>query len=301
LLIVAAFASAAQSLIAPAAHARDGTAYRVIQEAPISQLTTLKGSLTFLGISISHPPEPILFGGPGAELSQEYLDPSYDPGLVDLSPRETFRASEAELHAMLDSIATVAALTDELQDDRPLLSLVLAITVKGKPKRFEAVLNTTNTRLLLGRMRGALRSNAEADRVLADLACGFGMLTEATPVEATSQLAIKYDDGRHADRSRELSTRVRLTNMSDQAIRAPIYLVIALKGSGVRVTNLSGYTCQPLRMGAPPVLLGTPYIRLPVTLALAPSGTIECLVDFHVDDFQPVEFVARVFSGSGDP
>lgn len=280
--------------------AKGDTAFRMLQETPINQLKALKGGLTFRGFSLGHSPAPVRFGGLDAELSAEHLEPQYDPRIADVTPRMTFRASETELHAMLDSIATVPALRDESPDKRPFLSFVLANTSNGKITRFEKVMNAANTRLLLERMRSALQANAAAERVLVELACGFGMLSTATPVEATSQCTITCDDDPHADRTREQVTRVKLTNTSHRAIQGPVYLIISLTGPGVRLVNASGTTCQPLRMGSPAVLIGTPYIRLPVAEALPPNGAVEVLLNFHIDDNQPVRLAARVFAGPGD-
>jgi len=287
-----------------AAPAQGNAPLSYFQSLPASHLQTLHGKLSYLSLSWHGSPRSVIFAGPNATPSVSPFVPFYDPRVAydhdSAPPPDQFTASVTELDGMLDSIATVAAVVDTTPDATNLLEFALIDTAGGSPMVFESRVSADNARLLLGRMRGALQNNGDAVALLNGTACELGVLSAATPTERTSQIAFDYGGVRRNWAKGEFVGKIKVTNTSNPAISAPVYLVLVLSAPNVSLVNASGYACQPLRTGSPPVQMGTPYILLPVIGSLARNASVEVQVHFKCSEFDPPNMTGRVFAGPGD-
>ena len=193
---------------------------------------------------------------------------------------------------MIESVGAVPSIADGGVDSNPGLSFAMSV-VKGDTVRvFESMLDTTDARLLFGRLLGALASNAAGAKQVVLYACSRGLLPGPTATDVTAQVSV-VTRGFRKDRAHgQYVGKVRLTNTGVLAIPAPV-VVAFFPGENITLVGSSGRTC-----GVWPY--GVPYIEIPVGGALAPGAHVGAVLRFENPDDAPISFAPyRIYAGPG--
>ncbi len=154
-------------------------------------------------------------------------------------------------------------------------------------------------------MRGALRAdpkdisimnggaNYEAMTALQSYGCALGLLPTAIPaMDVTNAVSVRRS-GLRFNRERRFECTVTLTNTSQQAIRAPISLVVDLS-SNIRLANAHARTC-----------ITTPVGREFLTIPLPgdvfkPGQSLETVLVFAGSEGEDIEFTTKVLAAPGE-
>jgi len=211
---------------------------------------------------------------------------------LDSSQPQTFKCSSQEMATVIDSIATLPNVTDGGVDLGGTFSLSFSVVEAGVTKVFESVLDTTDSRLLFGRLLGGLPSNAVGRDAITQFACSLGLLPGPTVTDVSSRLSIVTRGFRKDRPTGRYVGRVRITNTSGQPIASPVILAF-FPGENITLVGASGSTCAVFPHGAP-------FVTLPVGAALAPSQHIDVILHFdNPDDDRIVLNGQRVYAGQG--
>ena len=271
--------------------------YEYFRTLPQGSLASVQVKLTWGGVDLN-PTSSLLFSGSGTAptigVFSSFGDPRLSHSNDELATPITFTVTAAQLDALLDSVAVLPQVTDTTANPVPLYGFALYDPAGGSPKAFESILSREDVKQLLGRMRGALAGNAEASAVLSNFVCANYLGIGPLPVERTSQIAIDYGGLRRNWKTGQFVGKVRVTNTSNPAIQAPIYLLVPPQKANVRLANATGHTCRIPK-------IHTPYVKLPVTGSLARNAFVDVELHFETPDLNPVRFTGKVFAGPGDP
>jgi hypothetical protein len=211
---------------------------------------------------------------------------------LDSGRPASFVASPQELGAMIDSVGTIASITDGGVDSPPSLSFAMSVVKDDTVKVFESILDTTDSRLLFGRLLGALGGNPAGTQALALYACSRGVLPGPSAMDVTSRVAVVARGFRKDRAHGQYAGKVRLTNTSGEAIPAPMVLAFD-PGENITLVASSGQTCAVWPYGVP-------YIEIPVGAALAPGAHVDVVLRFDNPDDSPIDFsVYRLYAGPG--
>lgn len=270
--------------------------YSEFQGLSQTELGALQGKLTPVGNRVrgmytlayaatGHTPDLSVFG--------PFYRSEFQRGYTtDFNRPQTFSASTQELAALIDSIGTLPGVTDGGVDIGGALSFALSVVKSGTTKVFESVLDTTNSRLLFGRMLGSLSANSSGSNAATRFACSLGLLPGPTAADVTSEVSIVARGFRKNRATGHYVGKVRVTNTGGQSIPAPIILAFR-PGENIALLSRSGITCALF----PP---GAPFQTLPVVGSLAPGQHVDATLQFDDPDGVPIElFSHRVYAGPG--
>ena len=286
-----AFAIAALPWSAPA-RAQTYTPYSVFQAMTPAQLATLQVKLTWIGpvdAPLATRAGISTTGTVNLGLFTPFQRPGFDYGSDFVDP-VSFKATTAQLKAVIDSVATLPGVTDGGVDAAGLLSFALLNTVGGT-KCFESIVDETNGRALFARMRGALAANASAVLALDEMACETGMAPITPAADHTGDVSITMTGVRLDRKTGQFVGRVRVTNSSASLLPAPLSLVANVQAN-VSLAGGDGRTCR-----VDPV--GRPYVNLAVGAGLAPGAFVEKVLRFNNPDLEKIEVDWRVVAGPG--
>lgn len=211
---------------------------------------------------------------------------------LDLGNPPSFTASTAELAALIDSVGTLAGVTDGDVDLNGAISFALSVVKSGTTKVFEAVLDTTNCKLLYGRILGALSTNVAGTELIGRQACSFGLLPGTSKTDVTSQVSIRTRGFRRNRGSGQFVGKVRVTNISGQSIASPIILTFR-PDENISLASRDGYTCAVFPAGAPFQILST-------VGALGPGQHVDVFLRFDNPDADQIQLnFQHVYAGPG--
>jgi hypothetical protein len=285
-----AVAPAAAPAVAPAP--TGFTPYSYFRSLAPAGLARLQVRLTYLGPRIREFPS-VAFSLPGdtldMQLARFYRRTGFDYGA---HPRGliTCRITPQELKAAIDSIATLADVTDGDVDSLALFSFALVDTAGGSPRCFEAILNEASGLGLVERMGAALKGNGRAASVLAGIGCGLKLVPSDPPGEVTGLVAAMLGGFTFDATTRRVGCRLRVLNVSGDSIPGPLVVVLKTRPGSVTVLDADGSTCRVYDPGCP-------YVLLPLERALAPGAAVERLVQFGNPRQVSFEVLRRVFVG----
>jgi len=259
------------------------------------ELGTLQGKLTLLGTR-EHRTYTLAFDTFGHTLDISVFRPFYRAEFVggytmDFSSPKAFKASTSQLAALIDSVSQVPSITDGGVDPSGALSFSMSVVKSGVTKVFESVLDTTDSRLLFGRMLGALATNQDGAAAVTKFACFLGLLPGPTIADMTPSVSLVTRGFRKDRASGQYVGKVRVTNTGAQALSAPVLLAFQ-PGENITVVNGGGFTCAAFP--------SSPYVVLPVGTALAPGQHVDMVLRFNnPDDDRIVLSAQRVYAGPG--
>lgn len=275
------------------ARAQTLSPYSDFQAMSLSQLNTLQAKLTYVG-ELGQTPGSVLFG-----VSAGSLDPSlfvpYRRSQFDYSGdnnAQTFTTTTLLLKAMIDSVATLADVTDGDVDTGGDLSFSLLNTAGGT-KVFEAVISSANAQALFGKLLDVFKSNNSGLVRLRRLGCGLGDLPSTAPGDMTSSTSVASSGLRFDRPSAQYVGKVKITNTSGAAIGAPILLTMK-SGAEMRVAESEGETCN---IGGP----GSVYLTLLGSGSLAPGANIEKTLHITNPGRMKLNVSFKVYAGAGTP
>ena len=288
------FSLVAALCFAASAPAQTFSPYSDFQAMTLSDLATLQVKLTYMGNQTTAVGT-LLFGAAGNTLNAGLFVPfhrSGQPYFNDDVGQYKFTASVTELKAMIDSVATLADVTDGDADPNGTVSFSLLNTVGGTTKVFEAIVNKTTGRPLFGEMLTVFRNNSAVVGFLRAFGCAAEMLPATPPADIEGQVQVKAG-GLRADRRSpgQFVGRVRVTNTSGTAMQAPVTLVAVVDGDA-ELIGADGKTCNI----APP---GNPFVNLITAGSLAPGATVERTLKFANPSGNKLNVSYRVFAGAG--
>ncbi len=297
---------AAMLLASSDASAQGNAGLDQFRRLPPTELTRMQVKITYLGWGSHGVALPtVLLGGPDVvpdvRAFARYYDSRAPYDRDSIGSIVTLRATTRDLRALLDTLASVPALADTTPNGRAVFALTLLVgRPGGRALVFEKRVDYRLDLELFERLRGALHENREASEFFAAYACGWGMGSRAVPTEHTAGVTFDYGGVRRVPDTDDFVGRIRLTNMDARAIDAPVYLVLETHAPNVDWVNAEHRSCQLLRVGAPPVKIGTPYVVLRAQSKWRAGEAIDVPVRFHCPEFDNPRVTARVFAGPGD-
>lgn len=196
----------------------------------------------------------------------------------------------AEIEALIDSIATLPAITAGGVDARAAVSFSLVDTL-GAGHGFEAIVSEANGEALVGKALSALSGNVAAARAVRECACRFAMLP-GTPAARVSP-TVSVSGFRRVLGTSDYVATVKVSNTTGSTLTAPVVLVPGITGMGVRLRAEDGWTCKAYP-------LGEPYVVLPVGPAgLANGATVTIKLTITNPGHNRLEVGPSVFAGPG--
>lgn len=196
----------------------------------------------------------------------------------------------AEIEALIDSIATLPAITAGGIDSRTAVSFSLVDTL-GAGHGFEAIMSEANGEALVGKALSALAGNAVAARAVRECACSFAILP-GTPAARVSP-TVSVSGFRKVLGTSDYVATAKVTNSTGHTLPAPVVLVPGVAGMGVRLRSEDGWTCKIYP-------LGQPYVVLPVgPTGLANGATVTIKLTVSNPGHNRLEVGPSVLAGPG--
>jgi hypothetical protein len=267
------------------------------QTLPVSNLGSVQAKLTYVGGLQDAPIATAAFALPQnpthVALFAAFRHPGFDYGNDDEATNR-FSVSADELKRLIDSVATISAVTRGPSDTTGLISFALMDTAGETTRVFDAVPSVPVARTMFAKLLGALQTNVDAVRAIRDLGCTTEALPLTPPSALDSRASVKFS-GLRPVRSVEgrYVGQLRLTNGSPTAIDAPIVVVVRMRGNATLRTR-TGRTCRI----TPP---GRPYVVLAAVEPLAAGKTIERRLTFDNPTRNRPSIDFRVYGGPGMP
>jgi hypothetical protein len=266
--------------------------YSAFQSMSVADMATLQVKLTYLG-----PQERSIatraFTSPVGTIDLTLFGPFERPGfdyINDDSPPVTFTVSQQHLKNMIDSVATLPAVTDGGIDVGGILSFALLNTAHGT-QCFESILNQMDGRALFAKIRSAVVGETAAIRRLDEMACEVDMVALGMPSEVTTNVSTRLS-GVRLDRSTgQFVGLFKLTNTGGTALTTPLTVVLDLDPN-VELVGETGRTCRLQPNGAQ-------YLDILTSGSLTPGASISRVLRFENPDLDPIHVTPRVFAGPG--
>ena len=285
-------------LHAGAANCQTLSAYSEFQAMPVDSLRTLQVKLTYGAASKGKFIPTLLFTSVYSAPTVAPFVPFYraDFGYSsDESTEPSFRAQLSELKTLIDSVGTLAAVTDGGVDPGGLLSFSLQNYFGGTSKVFESILDATNGTAVFAKALAAFSGNDSARTGLVAHACALGMMPGSPPQDVSSSVLVTLKGVRLNRKTGEFVGTVRVANTSGSPIPAPVIASIQLKG-GVTLVAPDGFTSCLV----PP--WGTPYVKVLSSGSLAAGNSIQIKMRLDNPNSERIAFQSiRVLAGTGSP
>ena len=228
-------------------------------------------------------------GGIGVQPFAAYYRPQFVYEKDMMRPIDA-HVTAAEIEALIDSIATLPAITAGDVDSRAAVSFSLVDTL-GAGHGFEAIVSEASGEALVGKVLAALAGNAVAARAVRECACSFAILP-GTPAARVSP-TVSVSGFRRVLGTNDFVATVRVSNTTGSTLAAPVVLVPGIAGMGVRMRSEDGWTCKVYP-------LGEPYVVLPVgPPGLANGATVTIKLTISNPDHNQLEVGPSVFAGPG--
>ena len=160
-----------------------------------------------------------------------------------------FNIEANQLQAVVDSAGSLPQVVRGAAESRGVLSFAMLSTDGARTRAFEAILGEEEARVLMERLLGALRANGSAVQTLRRFGCAGDLLPEGAPAAADTLVKVVMAPIR-ADKASpgEFVSTVTITNISGEAIRGPLTLVVKVDAS-TRVIGAEGVTCHVVPAG----------------------------------------------------
>jgi hypothetical protein len=202
-----------------------------------------------------------------------------------------FTVEAAEMQAVVDSVGAISQVVHGAAESRGVLSFAMLATVGGRPHAFEVILGPEGSRLLMGRILGALAANVSAVNSLRRFGCAGELLPESAPIIADSLVKITMTTIR-ADKASpgEFMSSAVITNISSGPIAGPLTLVIQVDPD-TRVIGAEGETCHVQPAGAP-------FISLAGS-SLAPGEVVRQTLKFWNQTSNKFDATLMLVAGDG--
>lgn len=258
-----------------------------------TELATVQVKITYLGPSDS----------PVGSLAFSCAPNAVDPYVfrpfrrTEFSPYYDFASTVFQvapdlLHAMIDSVGTLAGVTDGGVDSSGYVSFAMLKTVGGT-RVFESIVDETNGRLLIAKMQAAFSGDANALRLTTECGCRMSLLYDNPPAEVTQVVSVKCGGFRQVRKSDQYAARVRVTNSSGVTLQAPVTLLPGIIGENVELVGEGGWTCA-IEPG------GEAYLTLPTgSGGLAPGAHVDITLHIKNPSMDRIRVQPQVFAGPG--
>ena len=189
----------------------------------------------------------------------------------------------------------------------PFLSCTVTLGESGAVQRTEVRLNDRAAKEWFVLLRGAFRAdpkdiqliegsaNLNAMQTLQSWGCGLGLLPSDIPArDVTAQTRVAVGGMRRNATLQRFENTVTLTNTSNQAIKAPIALVVVPAVLNISLVNAQGTTCVTRPSGLS-------FINLSMAAAaLEPGESVEQILVFGHGEGEPIRFTTKVLAGPGE-
>lgn len=279
----------------PEAAAQAYVPYSHFQNLSVADMGAVQVKLTYLGmqnlaissLAFAVPENPM-----NLSLFNAFRRAGFDYGNDDYAEKN-FSVSAPELKAMIDSVGTIASLTDGGADTVAQVSFALLDTTDGTPKVYETIVSESRGRLLTSKILAAFSRNSAAGLAVREFACTTDILPVGSPMNVSGSVAIKFS-GLRADRTEKshFVGRVRVTNASSNTLQGPILLLVRITGSAA-LTDADGTSCRLSPMGQPFLILSAG--------GMPPGSTIYRRLRFVNPSSDRFDVHFKVFSGPGTP
>lgn len=234
----------------------------------------------------------------------EYVIPQEEPGGFRSPIVRPIAATECA--TLLDALVALPEVADGGLDSNPRMSLSI-LRADGTPVEcFESILDPVNAASALFAMKAAVQTSRSARLELERLGCSHGYLSAQVPtLVSTSVLRVEFSGARRAPQLGDnmFRCKVRVRNISNQTIAAPLRLVLSTSAPLATIEPRSGNTCRTYPLGAE-------YFVLPVGSGLAKNSWVDVDLIIHNPQLDKLdmsyvmpgggEATPRVFQGAGD-
>jgi hypothetical protein len=274
-------------------HAFDLSPYSAFQTMSQAELATLQVKLTYVG-PIDHPVATLMFTSSTSSPTVVAFAPYYRAGVdygIDGMGVVSFRASVAEMKAVIDAVAKLPSVTDGGVDSTAYISFSM-LKSAGGTSVFESLLNQRSGRDLMAALLTALPDNPPGRREIFECGCRMSILPLNPPLEVTQQLTVTAG-GFHLDqKSGTYVSSVKVTNSSLTRILGPVSFLPGISGANVLLLGEDGFTCLIRPAGAP-------YLTLQAGAGLSPGASANLELRISNPSNQPVGLHPRFFAGDG--
>ena len=269
--------------------------YSSFQAMSLADMATLQVKLTYVGPS-DEMLSSVLFvsttGTPSVSGFVPFRRSSVNYASDDHAPLQTFHATNAELKAVIDDVATLPAVTAGGVTQPAHVSFALYNSVGGA-KVFESVTDLSQAVSLFAQLRTALAGNAVGLAILDEMACALATLDPARPTDRSTDVSVVLSSIRLDRKTGHFVGRATVQNTTGSSISGPVSLVFAHAASGYRLANRSGTTC-----GLSPA--GQDYLNLTLPGGvLAPGSPVIVKLEFENPDRLLIRTAVSVLAGPG--
>jgi hypothetical protein len=205
-----------------------------------------------------------------------------------------YPVSVTEIEQLIDDVSSLSGVTaGDVGEGAGALSFSLLNVVDDTTYVFESLVSPADASSLFAASIGALQ-DADAKAKLSLMACLLGASPPGVPTDVTDQVEIELQGFRLDHTTGLFVTNLKVTNISDSTLTAPLSLALNVGPSPVRIQEPlpAGVTCEL----NPP---GRGYFDLPVGSGLAPSDSVEVVLKVGNPNRDVITVNPVLYSGSG--
>jgi hypothetical protein len=236
-----------------------------------------------------------VFRTQGAPVDIEPAAACHKPGVDytnDAEQLTTCPVTSTQMAAALDSLATIAGLTDGDLDTLGSVGFVLLDSNGQASRVFDSIIDQMTAETAILKLQQAFATNDSAVMVLAKTACRFGIGMVAAGTNVSERVGVTFSGARYRRSDGRYVVTAKVKNTSGTALDGPAVLVIRFSGSVVPVAADGFTACN----SDPPA---TAYFRvLGGGGSLAPNATTSVVMQLANPLRQKIRPLrTRVFTG----
>ncbi len=296
------------ALVTPATTAQDVSSLALLSKLPPDELSSTIVSIQFQGPG-REPLGPLLITVNSETVDWKRLRAIPGLQIGDWEQRRTvpsFTVTVEDMRGLLGAVrdTALAAPAARRQTDA-WLSLAVVAGRGRESKTFRGTVSREKSQEFFVLMRGALRAdpkdisimngaaNYPAMNALQSYGCALGLLPAEIPAKDVSASVAIARSGLRFSPEHRFECTVTVTNTSNQAIRAPISVVVDLS-SNISLANAHGRTCVTTPVGRE-------FVTIPIPSELfKPGQSLETLLVFAGSEGEDIHFSTKVLATPGE-
>jgi hypothetical protein len=250
--------------------------------------------------------QPLLFTVTGNKVDWKRLRAVPGLAIGDWEEKYTRQFFTVTVEEMKDFLEAAKPFVTPTRDAESWLSLAVVAGNGEEEKAFVGSVSRQKASEFFILARNALRAdpkditimnglaNYEAMNILQSFGCAVDLLPSVIPAkDVTNEVAVTRSGLRFDYQRHRFESTVSLKNTSNQAIRAPISVVVDLS-SNISLANAHAHTC----MARPE---GRGFITLPIpTREFKPGQVLETLLVFEGPIWEDIDFTTKVLATPGE-